>query len=175
MFSVKPILNDESCTTGCCTPQPKGKVACPKCNEKAKGVLGKTLEYLLTSEAKAKLTCVDGFYYCKRPSCEVVYFRNDEILTQKDLNVVVGLKDGASPATTCYCFDWTKEKIRSELQETGKTNALEDIKVKMKNPGCSCEILNPSGGCCLGDNTKVIKEIKEELGLYYPSNALSTI
>ena len=166
MFSVKPIVNDTSCTTGCCTPQSKDKVACPKCNEKAKGVLGKTLEHLLTNEAKAKLTsCFDGFYYCKTPSCEVVYFRNDEILTQNDMSVVVGLKEGASPATTCYCFDWTKEKIRAELQETGKTNALEDIKAKMENPGCSCEILNPCGGCCLGDVGKAIKEIKAELEL----------
>ena len=164
--------SSSSCSTSpesnghdCCTPQPKGKVACPTCSEKAKGVLGKTVEALLTDEAKAKLSCFDGFYYCKTPSCEVVYFRDDAILTQKDMSVVVGLKDGATPATTCYCFDWTKEKIRAELQETGKTTALEDIKAKMENPGCSCEILNPSGGCCLGDNTKAIKEIKKELGL----------
>jgi len=27
------------------------------------------------------------------------------------------------------------------------------------------EILNPSGGCCFGDSTKVIKEIKAKLNL----------
>ena len=178
MFSTKPkedsccSTTTSSCSTSpesnghdCCTPQPKGKEACPKCSEKAKGVLGKTLEHLLNDEAKEKLSCLDGFYYCKTPSCEVVYFKDDELLTQKDLSVVVGLKEGAEPATTCYCFGWTKEKIRTQLQETGETNALEDIKAKMEDPGCSCEILNPSGGCCLGDNTKVIKEIKKELGL----------
>jgi len=157
-----------SCSTSphdCCTPQPKGKAACPSCAQKAKGVLGKTLEHLLTEEAKAKLTCFDGFHYCKTPSCDVVYFRDDEILTQKDISVIVGLKDGATPATTCYCFDWTKAKIRAELREHGETKALEDIKAKMENPGCSCEILNPSGGCCLADTTKAIKEIKMELGL----------
>lgn len=69
MFSVKPVKNDETYETGCCTPQPKGKVACPKCNEKAKGVLGKTVEHLVTDEAKVKLSCFDGFYYCKTPSC----------------------------------------------------------------------------------------------------------
>ena len=157
--------NPESNGHDCCTPQPKGKVQCPSCSEKAKGVLGKTLEHLLIDEVKEKLSCLDGFYYCKTASCEVVYFRDDEVLTQKDLSVIVGLKEGAAPATTCYCFGWTKEKIRAQLQETGETNALEDIKAKMEDPGCSCEILNPSGGCCLGDNTKVIKEIKKELGL----------
>jgi len=159
----------QACSTSegndCCTPQPKGKVVCPECNEKAKGVLGKTLEHLLTDDAKTKLSCFDGFYYCKTPSCSVVYFRDAEILTQKDMSVVVGLKDGASPATTCYCFGWTKEKIEKQLQESGETNALEDIKAKMENTGCSCEILNPSAGCCLGDNTKVIKELKKEMGL----------
>jgi len=159
--STSPESNGDNC----CTPQPKGKVECPKCGEKAKGVLGKTLEHLLTDETKAKLSYFDGFYYCKMASCKVVYFRDNEILTQKDMSVVVGLKDGASPATTCYCFGWTKDKIRAELQERGETKALEDIKAKMENTGCSCEILNPSGGCCLGDNTKAIKVIKKELGL----------
>jgi hypothetical protein len=76
------------------------------------------------------------------------------------MSVVVGLKEGASPATVCYCFEWSKEKIKAELEEMGKTTALEDIKVKMQNPGCSCEILNPSGGCCLGDVSKAIKELQ---------------
>jgi len=34
--------------TGCCSVQPKGKVSCPKCQLLAKGVLSKTVEYLLT-------------------------------------------------------------------------------------------------------------------------------
>lgn len=149
----------------CCTPQPKGKVECPTCNEKAKGVLGKTVKALLTDNSKSKLSCFDSFYYCKTPTCSTIYFRDETILTQEDINVIVGLKDGATPATVCYCFDWTKEKIRADIKNTGNTVALDDIKAKMENPGCSCEILNPSGGCCLGDVGKAIKEIKTELNV----------
>lgn len=145
---------------GCCTPQPKGKALCPKCGEHAKGVLARTLAHLLTEEAKASLACLEGFHYCKTPSCEVVYFRSEELLTQKDLTITVGLKEGAVPATLCYCFGWTEEKIVEELRQTGETHALEDIKAKMKNPGCSCEILNPGGGCCLGDVTAAIKKLQ---------------
>ena len=166
MFSNFKVKKEERCSTdkqnsehNCCSAQPKGKVECPSCSEKAKGVLGKTLEALLNDNVKSKLTCFDGFYYCKTPSCKTVYFREDTILRQEDMGVVVGLKDGASPATICYCFGWTKEKIKAELQARGKTVALEDIKVKMQNPGCLCEILNPSGGCCLADVSKVIKEL----------------
>ncbi len=170
MFHFTPKKEEKkesSCSTqtesdgdNCCTPQPKGKVACPHCQEKAKGVLAKTVKALVTEKLKSKLSCFDGFYYCKTSTCKVVYFRNDEILTQADLSVVVGLKEGATPATVCYCFEWSKEKIRAQLQAKGETNALEDIKAKMENPGCSCEVLNPSGGCCLGDVAKAIKEIK---------------
>ena len=46
------------------------------------------------------------------------------------------------------------------------TVAREDIKAKMEDLGCSCEILNPSGGCCLGDTGKAIKEMKTELGIW---------
>ena len=166
MFSNFKVKKEERCSTdkqnsehNCCSVQPKGKVECSSCSEKAKGVLGKTLEALLNDNAKSNFTCFDGFYYCKTPSCKTVYFREDTILRQEDMSVVVGLKDGASPATICYCFGWTKEKIKAELQGRGKTVALEDIKVKMQNPGCSCEILNPSGGCCLADVSKIIKEL----------------
>jgi len=166
MFNFKPIV--ESCSTGgddCCSPRPKGEGICPKCHEKAKGVLTKTLEHLLQDDTKERVGDLNGFYYCKTPSCEAVYFKGNLVLQQDDVKVTVGLKDGAKSATLCYCFGWTKDMIRDELRKTGKTTALEDIKKKMKDPGCSCEVKNPSGGCCLADNKKAIEEIKIELAL----------
>jgi len=160
---INSSIDLQSNNHNCCSPQPKGKKECPQCKEKAKGVLSKTLQHIIIDDVKEKLSCFEGFYYCKTPSCKVVYFRDTEILIQKDLKVIVGLKDGANPATTCYCFDWTKEKIYEELQESGTTKALEDIKHKMNTLCCSCEILNPSGGCCLSDNSKVIKDMIERI------------
>jgi len=167
MFGTTAVSDSKSCSAegnNCCTPQPKGKALCPECGENAKIVLGKTVEHLLTGKARSDLYDFDGFHYCKTPSCRVVYFRKETILTQKDISVTVGLKEDAEPATVCYCFGWTKEKIKNELQRNGRTIALDDIKAKMKDPGCSCEILNPSGGCCLGDVGKAIKTIENELG-----------
>ncbi len=89
-------------------------------------------------------------------------FRGDEIVHQKNLSVVVGCKEGVSPANVCYCFGWTKEKIKEELQSTKESSALDDIEEKMNSMGCSCEILNPSGGCCLGGVSKAIKELMQE-------------
>ena len=162
MFTLKS-KEKVTCESGCCTPRSKGKVECPTCHEKAKGVLGKTVAHLVKEQSKSKLDGFDGFYYCKTPTCKTVYFREGTVLTQEDMSVVVGLKEGATPATVCYCFDWTKEKIQAELEAIGKTTALEDIKAKMENPGCSCEVLNPSGGCCLGDVSKAIKALEEQM------------
>lgn len=151
------------CTTDshdCCSPKSKGKSLCPRCHKSAKGVLAKTLAHLLKEETRRGLETLEGFHYCKSPDCEVVYFRDQTLLTQRDLTITVGLKTGASPATLCYCFGWTQEKVAAQLKATGHTDALEDIKAKMKDPGCSCEILNPSGGCCLGDVGKAITALQ---------------
>ncbi len=146
----------------CCMTQPNSEVKCPTCNKKSKGVLAKTLKALLTDKSKSKLSCFSGFYYCTTPSCKTIYFREETTLTQKDMITVVGLKDGAISATVCYCFGWTKEKIKAALEDTGKTIALEDIKAKMNNDGCVCEVLNPSGRCCLSDVSNAIKEITKQ-------------
>jgi len=59
MFSLKP--KKDTCTTGCCTPQPKGKEACPLCGALAKGVLAKTVEHMLSDQAKLRLSFLRAF------------------------------------------------------------------------------------------------------------------
>ncbi len=63
----------------------------------------------------------------------------------------------------CYCFGWAKHRIADELEKTGSTKALHDIRFKMKTQGCSCTTLNPSGKCCLPDIKQFIKQKKEAI------------
>jgi len=146
----------------CYTPQPKDKALCPLCYYEAKRVLRKTLEALLVTDTKEKLSNLDGFSYCKTSTCRAIYFRGDRILTQNDLNVSVGLKDDAPIKNYCYCFGWSKERIEQDIKDNGVSTAIEDIKSKMNTIGCSCEVKNPSGKCCMVDVTKVVKEILNE-------------
>lgn len=161
MLTFQTSQDNIACADGCCTAQPKGKEPCPKCARTAKRVLSKTLDHLLNAEGRERAGSLEGFYYCKTPECDVVYFRGMETLTQEDMMVTVGLKEGANPQTLCYCFGWTREMIYEEIDVTGTTRAPEDIKKKMADPGCSCERLNPSGGCCLGDINHAIKAIQK--------------
>jgi len=66
------------------------------------------------------------------------------------------------PNKLCYCFGWTKDLIKDNIEKTGKTNALEDIKNKIKTIGCNCATLNPSGKCCLKDVEAFILLLKSQ-------------
>lgn len=135
------------------------KDICPICKNKAKEVSAVTIKSLVKKEYIQKLSSIRVFFYCQTPSCEVIYFKPNEIIRQKQLIKEVGLKDWTNPSTLCYCFNWTKEKIEEEINEFGKTNAIEDIREKMNTIGCNCEIKNPSGKCCLKDVKKTIKTL----------------
>jgi len=137
-------------------------ILCPQCKETGKIVPIKTLATFVKETIKRDSIFLDDFYFCKTGDCKVVYFSKDRLLTQKDINTEVGLKDNIFPSVICYCFGWTKEKISEEIDIYGKTNAIEDIKTKMSKVSCNCIMLNPSGNCCLNDIGKVILELEQE-------------
>lgn len=58
----------------------------------------------------------------------------------------------------CYCFDYSEKDFIKAISENKESELLNDIKSKMKDPGCFCETANPSGKCCLADINKFIKE-----------------
>ena len=60
----------------------------------------------------------------------------------------------------CYCFKHSKQELYDAIQEGTEQEILDDIKAKMKDPGCFCETANPSGKCCLADNMAFIKHFK---------------
>ena len=149
-FSTKPKNSGDDC----CTPQPKSKAKCPLCEAESKGILSKTLNALLKS--KEKFDSLEGFYLCKTSTCKAVYFKENKVLTQEDVSVSVGFKADAKVKNYCYCFGWTQERILEDIKEHGKSRAIDDIKDKMDSIGCSCEVKNPSGKCCMSDVKKVV-------------------
>jgi hypothetical protein len=63
----------------------------------------------------------------------------------------------------CYCFGHSVATIEQELRTKGRSVALQDIRRKMQDPGCACEVKNPSGTCCLDTIRKRIEAAKSEL------------
>lgn len=138
-----------------CPPTP-----CPECGKQGKGVSRLTLGALLKPERRPDIPVQDEFCFCKTPTCEVVYFSDGKTLFRKsDLPVPVGLKEPSDPtAPVCYCFGWTPQKIRAEIEATGRSTVIEQIKAQVKTGHCYCEVTNPQGSCCLGNVARVVQE-----------------
>ena len=162
------------------------RVQCPSCNRKVQRVSLVTLRALLKKENALGLpggdpSCcaTDGngdtgckpiaddtsWRFCDSQDCDVVYFseEGDTTFTKSQLKVSVGVKETTGERPLCYCFGHSVASINDEFLTKGRSDALEDIREKMKNPGCRCETENPSGLCCLGNVGKGIKIAQQEM------------
>ncbi|PHR71083.1 MAG: hypothetical protein COA66_10200 [Arcobacter sp.] len=136
---------------------------CPSCNQKAKTVPVSAVSHFVNDDVKKHISSLDGFHFCNTPTCDVIYFKKGQILKQSDVKFSIGIKENSKPATVCFCFNWSKERIEDQIRDSGTTTALEEIKEKVKNKACNCEVQNPKGKCCMGDVKKAIEDIKIKL------------
>ena len=91
-------------------------------------------------------------------NCKVVYFdTSNKEYTLSDIKISVHQKDDSLSTPVCYCFNWTKEKIKQNVENKLTPNPLEHIRENIKENRCGCEVNNPQGSCCLGNVTKYIK------------------
>lgn len=164
------------------------RVLCPSCGKTGKRVNPVTVRALLKEQyaegmATPEHACCDtngnrelgckpttrdtGWRFCDSLGCDVVYFseQGDTTFAKSQLKLAVGVKETLGERPLCYCFHHSVGSIKKELQIKGHSDALDDIRAKMKGPGCHCETSNPSGSCCLGSVTKGIQIAKEELGM----------
>ncbi len=160
-------------------------VRCPSCGNTGKRVSAVTLAALLQDDLAepfrqaAALSCDgdargcrsdaddSGWRFCDSPDCDVVYFSENDTstFTKSQLRVPVGVKESSGERPLCYCFGHSVASIKDELRTKGRSDALADIRARMKDPGCHCETANPSGSCCLGSVARGIEVARRELGM----------
>jgi len=153
----------DSITESCCElhpPQTCPPTPCPVCGQQGKTVGRLTLGALLKPDRRPQIPNQSEVCFCKTATCDVVYFLAGRPLFRKDdLAVRVGLKEPDDPtAPVCYCFGWTPQKIQAELEATGRSMVIEQIKAQVKAGNCSCEVTNPQGSCCLGNVAKAVQQ-----------------
>lgn len=141
-----------------------GSSICRECSKEGKPVAEITLKSLVKKPRLESIKGLDGFYFCETPSCEVIYFNNEQdiYLHKQDVKVRVGLKEVESPISVCYCFGWTREKILDQIKQRGFSTAIKEISDKIKAGGCACDVNNPSGRCCLGEVSRLVKSVSSE-------------
>lgn len=137
---------------------PTLQVGCPSCATAGRPVKATTLRSLV--DPGRQLDLETDFRFCPAHACPVVYFDvTGTTVMEADLRVPVWQKREDVTVPVCYCFGWTEERIRSEIEETGKSTAVSSISAQVKAGACTCEISNPQGSCCLGNVSAVVKRL----------------
>lgn len=150
---------DECCLVTQKTTAPS-KAECPVSKTLSRKVQRRTLEHLLKTEKLRELRDVQ-YYYCADPACNVVYFSNENVpfFAVEDIKVKVFSKDKDDLVNVCYCFDWTRGRIKEQIKATGKSTAALEIAREVKAGRCTCDVKNPKGECCLGDVNSYVKSL----------------
>lgn len=139
---------------------------CPGCGVAGKRVKTITLRSLLRPEKQAEIGEWQ-YFFCGSMGCETVYFTEEgsRTFSTSDLTVRVEIKESVSPRPVCYCFDHSVEEIYEELERTGKSTVVADIRKRIAAEGCSCETQNPQGACCLGTVEGVVRSAYFRFGV----------
>ena len=156
------ITKDGTCSLPTSNPE-----VCPSCGKKGKPVAVLTVKSLVRDHTRVPASA--SYSFCRTVDCEVVYFSDQAVFAKPDVKVRVGIKERADPIPLCYCFDYSREDIRRDIEVAGKTSVLEEIKAEVQGGFCACELKNPSGTCCLGDITRGIQEAKKRAAETVPA------
>jgi hypothetical protein len=148
----------------CCAPNVKtcaapAVMACPVNGARSKQVDKLTVRSLVRQLPLGMPNT--EYYFCEAADCDVVYFPFDSqapMFRRAELLVRVGSKETEDPIPVCYCFGFTREDIQKEITETGDSTVANRISAEVKAGNCACEVKNPSGKCCLGDVTRIVKD-----------------
>jgi hypothetical protein len=92
--------------------------------------------------------------------CGVDNIENSRI---DDLPITVELKATTNPIPLCYCFGFDENYIREEIAQTGTTTVPQRITQLIREGLCACDVLNPSGTCCLGAINRTATRLKREV------------
>ncbi|MCA1595336.1 MAG: hypothetical protein LC772_02765, partial [Chloroflexi bacterium] len=136
--------------------------ACPACVGRGRSVQAITLKALLLPHALARLQRL-RYQLCAAPYCPVVYFAPDSVFHKDDLEVRVGFKERDDGLPVCYCFGHTRASILDEIQQTGRSTAVQSITAHINAGRCGCEVNNPAGTCCLGEVNGAVRDARARL------------
>ncbi|MFT8322137.1 MAG: (2Fe-2S)-binding protein [Bacillus sp. (in: firmicutes)] len=151
----------------CCTTKEQvsesiGSELCPSCHVKGKKVKIITLKSMLKPTILDILSVNSTHYFCSSKDCNVVYFdTSKKTYLTSEIKVSIHQKDNSSVVPVCYCFGWTKEKIKQYVEKELTPNPVEHIRENIKENRCGCEVNNPQGSCCLGNVIGYINELNE--------------
>jgi len=156
----------KSCCSASSNPESESRWQrlCPQDGTPGKSIQPITLKSLLLPAALEQFNSAAAYGFCPSLKCSVVYFSEQgQIFATSDLKVPVFQKDVNDDVPICYCFGWSRRRIREELNQIGFSSAVTTIIAHIQAKRCGCEVNNPQGSCCLGNVKLAAKHIAEAL------------
>ena len=152
-------------SSGCCPGKASetGANRCPSSGSAGIAVDLQTVKALLTETALRRLNVADH-RFCPDSACDVVYFAGAGTwFGTGDVRVAVWQKQLFGSRPICYCFGESEASIEAELENEGRSLAVERVREHIGAGRCACEVRNPRGACCLGDLATAVKRVEAAL------------
>lgn len=131
---------------------------CPVCGRTGRRVTALTLDHHVP--ARVREAFGDDAAFCLNPACEIVYCnRAGQVIRKGETVLPVTVKDPGDDVYVCYCFEFTRGDLRSDLATRGRTDIPDRIRKGVQEGRCDCERKNPQGACCLGNVAREVKAI----------------
>lgn len=130
---------------------------CPQCDARGRTITPVTLEAQVVPARLDRLAEHEGWRVCLSVSCEVVYFRDDEVVVLGETRGVPFNKSEDPVRLVCFCFGHTVAAVEAEVAASGTSVIGASIKAECKAGHDDCERKNPQGRCCLGNVGQVVK------------------
>ncbi|WP_256678082.1 putative iron-sulfur cluster-binding metallochaperone [Fischerella major] len=95
---------------------------------------------------------LSNYFFCNSTDCPVVYFNEQgQTFITNELKVPVYQKDEGLQVPVCYCFNWTRDRILQQMQQTNHSTPESSIRTHIQAGRCGCQVNNPQGSCCLAN------------------------
>ena len=130
---------------------------CPGCEAKGRTIKPVTLQGQVVPPRLDQLGEHDGWRLCTSESCEVVYFRDDEVVVLGETRGVPFHKSEDPQRFVCFCFEHSVADVEADVAENGTSTIQVSIKAECKAGRDDCKRKNPQGRCCLGNVGQVVK------------------
>lgn len=133
---------------------------CPTCRDISVLVPVQTVKKMVTHFNQDFDTSDIGHYFCLNEECEIVYFSQEYQYTVRDCHTAIYQKDSGEDVPVCYCYNLTREKIKSMI--SSNIDPVAYLDEKMKEEGCNCALSNPQGSCCRNNIILYSQKVKGE-------------
>lgn len=131
---------------------------CPRCEAKGRAIESVTLEAQVVPDRLAQLAEHESWRLCTSDSCEVVYFRDNEVVVLGETRGVPFHKSKDPQRLVCFCFGHSVAELEADVAANKTSTIQASIKDECKAGRDDCQRKNPQGRCCLGNVGQVVKQ-----------------